>query len=200
MLNLALALFFLLTSSATNGNKQITSKSFTGVEHLGTGETICMSVTTEFECTADDVNALGEDDEDDYTYGECGDEFKKSCNVELVSQKNGRAKVFPLVDDESEVCGEAVFTILAKDCSQCDHIENLMGLMTEHTVDSTCEDHEPGFIQDFINKVKAGELLYVGILLALIVVPIIICFMICCCCMAAAQPQGVTTYKIRSAV
>jgi len=200
MLNLALALFFLLTSGATND--QIVSKSFTGsFTFILTGEPFCVTVTTENACTEADVNAITDDASDMYTLGDCSDDFEKSCNIKV--EKYGMLKgewPHTVSAEESNACGETVFTVLTKECSACAKIGALVELnenveVTEHT----CEDHEPGFLKAFINKILEGELLYIGILLALITVPFIICILICCCCMAA-QPQPVTTYKIRSAV
>jgi len=203
MLNLALALFFLLTSSAPSDiNGPPTSKSFTGVvSFLGDGETLCVEVTTTNECTAAELNALDEDGTG-YAIGKCGDEFKKTCDVEVL-KSGGRKTTWPhtVSAEHSKACGETVFTVLMEDCSVCDNLESLITLNSENEVVSgpTCEDVEPGFFTDFINKVKGGEALYIGILVALVAVPVIICLLICCCCMMA-QPQGVTTYKIRSAV
>jgi len=202
---LYLALFVLAASAASTnskssgGNGSATSKIF----HAASDEGWCNQWTFENDCTEAQIlassSSLPEVDEDTViVIGECPDDFGRACEMSY--------KTFgsPLTTsaDKTNGCGEAEYVLLTDDCDTCSEVaaphaavELLVG--TEEPEQPTCSYRDAeSFFKDFINRLKEGELLYIGIAAAVVLVPLLCCIC-CCCCLCKSSPSQKVMYLSR---
>jgi len=178
------------TPSPNSGNRPATSKAVHTLSSFG-----CSQVIFTNDCPLEKLTNYSYD-----SLGECGDEYQKTCVFEIKNTDGEKfSSPMTISADKTDGCGEGVFTLFTKECGKCTAYTNLMGAVSHEVLSGpTCEDRDSdGFINDFINKLKDGDMLYIGIVAAAIVIPLICCLICCCCC--TAQPRNVS-YAFKSAV
>jgi len=207
---LYLALFVLAasavstTSKPSGGNGSATSKVFHTASDDGYGW--CKQWTFENDCTEAQFlassSSLPEADEDGLIVtGECPDKFEMACEM-LYKDKNGEKFGSPLTTSAGKTngCGEAEYILLTDDCDTCGAVAfwHALGEATgsyEELEEPTCSYRE-SFFKEFINRLKEGELLYIGIAAAVVLVPLMCCIC-CCCCLLSSSPSQKVTYLSR---
>jgi len=203
-----LALFFLSASALVDttrepsgGNGLATSKSF----HVAGEYGVCSQWTFAKDCTEAQILAssssiphIDNDGNDGLTIGECPDEFEKACDMLYKTSSGGEfGSPITISADKTSGCGEAEYVLLTDDCDTCGKIATLSHWTGEMLEEPTCKVRgSEGFIKDFINKLKEGELLYIGIAAAAVLVPLICCIC-CCCCLLNAGSSPKVTYLSR---
>jgi len=166
----------------------------------------CNQWTFDNDCTEAQflASSLSKVDEDKLVViGECPDNFERACDM-LVTDSKGEKFGSPLTisADKTNGCGEAEYVLLTDDCDTCSEVaaphaavELLVG--TEEPEQPTCSYRDAeSFFKDFINRLKEGELLYIGIAAAVVLVPLLCCIC-CCCCLCKSSPSQKVMYLSR---
>lgn len=185
------------TPKTSGGNGSETSKSF-HVAGKNSMKGLCSQWTFDKSCTKEQILASSLDaNEEGLAIGECPEEFEKACDGKFRSTRSTEAgSPMTISADETNGCGEAEYVWLTDDCDTCSVVAGLFSYLGETIEEPSCRVRgSEGFVKDFINAVKDGEPLYLGILAAAVLVPLLCCLMCCCCCMANTGPK--VTYVSR---
>jgi len=166
-------------------------------------EGFCEQYTFANDCSQAQILAMGSsipngDFKRDFTIGECPDKFEKACDM-LYKNSKGKLIGSPITisADKTNGCGEAKYEHVTTNCDLCSLAVALKTAFQsgyEELEAPSCEVRgSEGFIKDFINNVKDGEPLYLGIVAVAVLVPILCC-LCCCCCAANPGGRGKVTY------